>query len=191
VMMQMPGGRPADRSQRCLPPAYSIFIEQTFIIQLEILSLMKHATLCIVRNEDKILLGMKKKGFGAGKFNSFGGKVESGESVEAAAMRELREEAGLTGALSKHAVLTFKFPHKPEWDQVVHVFVADNWAGTPTESDEMKPEWFDVSKIPYQQMWTDDPHWLPHVLDGKFVEATFVFSPNESILEKEVFVKSL
>ncbi|CAN0505072.1 unnamed protein product, partial [Ectocarpus sp. 12 AP-2014] len=33
----------------------------------------------------EILLGMKKRGFGEGKWNGFGGKVESGESVEEAA----------------------------------------------------------------------------------------------------------
>ncbi|CAN0403706.1 unnamed protein product, partial [Ectocarpus sp. 8 AP-2014] len=45
---------------------------------------------------NEILLGMKKRGFGEGKWNGFGGKVESGESVEEAAKRELMEEAGLT-----------------------------------------------------------------------------------------------
>jgi 8-oxo-dGTP pyrophosphatase MutT (NUDIX family) len=150
---------------------------------------MRHATLCIVRNGDKILLGMKKKGFGSGKFNGFGGKVEQNETVESAAVRELREESGLTAnVVKKHAVLTFKFPHKEEWNQVVHVYVTDSWTGSPVESDEMVPEWFDLEKIPYQKMWVDDEHWLPHVLAGKFVTATFVFAPNESILEKEIKV---
>ncbi len=151
---------------------------------------MRHATLCIVRNGDKILLGMKKKGFGSGKINGFGGKVEQNETVENAAVRELREESGLTAnTVKKHAELTFKFPHKEEWNQVVHVYVTDSWTGSPVESDEMAPEWFDLEKIPYQKMWVDDEHWLPHVLAGKFVTATFVFSPDESILEKDITVK--
>jgi 8-oxo-dGTP pyrophosphatase MutT (NUDIX family) len=45
--------------------------------------------------DGEVLLGMKKRGFGVGKFNGFGGKVESGESVPDAAVRELREESGL------------------------------------------------------------------------------------------------
>ncbi len=151
---------------------------------------MKHATLCVVVNGNNILLGMKKKGFGAGRYNGFGGKVEPGESVEAAAVRELREESGLQAvSAKKHAVLTFKFPHKPEWDQVVHVFVTDNWTGSPAESDEMVPEWFQADNLPFGQMWSDDPHWLPHVISGKFVTATFVFSPDEKILEKVVKVE--
>ena len=151
---------------------------------------MRNATLCFIRDENKILLGMKKKGFGAGKYNGFGGKVENGETIEAAALRELREESGLmVENAKKSAVLTFKFPHKPEWDQVVHVFTADTWAGNPIETDEMKPEWFDIENIPFSKMWTDDPHWLPHVLAGKFVTATFAFSPDESILKKNIKVE--
>ena len=148
---------------------------------------MRNATLCIIRNGNQILLGMKKKGLGAGKYNGFGGKVEQGESVEQGALRELREEVGLTAEyMKKHAELTFKFPHKPEWDQVVYVFVTDKWTGTPAESDEMKPEWFSADKLPYQQMWASDAHWLPPVLAGKFVTAMFVWASDGSILEKKL-----
>lgn len=133
---------------------------------------------------------MKKKGFGAGKINGFGGKVELNESVDAAAVRELKEECGVVAhEVKKHAELTFIFPHKPEWNQVVHVFVAQKWSGVPVESDEMKPEWFDSSKLPYDIMWVDDPFWLPHVLDGKFVTGSFSFAESGEILEKSLNVK--
>jgi hypothetical protein len=42
-----------------------------------------------------VLLGLKKRGFGAGKWNGFGGKVEQGESIRTAAIREMKEEAGI------------------------------------------------------------------------------------------------
>ncbi len=148
---------------------------------------MKNATLCIIRDGSRILLGVKKKGLGVGKYNGFGGKVENGETIEAAALRELHEEASLTAEhMKKHAELTFKFPHKPEFDQVVHVFVTDKWSGTPAETDEMKPEWFSAEKLPYEQMWASDAHWLPPVLAGKFVSATFVWATDGSILEKRI-----
>jgi 8-oxo-dGTP diphosphatase/2-hydroxy-dATP diphosphatase len=38
---------------------------------------------------------MKKRGFGKGKWNGFGGKVEEGECIEDSAIRELEEECGL------------------------------------------------------------------------------------------------
>jgi 8-oxo-dGTP pyrophosphatase MutT (NUDIX family) len=42
-----------------------------------------------------VMMGMKKRGFGTGKWNGFGGKVEAGESNEGAAIRELEEESSV------------------------------------------------------------------------------------------------
>jgi len=50
----------------------------------------------MISRDCQILLGMKKKGFGRGLWqHSFCGKVEKGESVVEAAVRELEEESGL------------------------------------------------------------------------------------------------
>ena len=57
--------------------------------------IMRDCTLCFVRKDDKILLGMKKRGFGKGKYNGFGGKKEDNETIHDAAIRELREESGI------------------------------------------------------------------------------------------------
>jgi mutator protein MutT len=149
---------------------------------------MRDATLVfLIKGEppDEILLGLKKAGFAQGKFNGFGGKVENGETIEKAAMRELREETGIRVSvqdLQRMAHLTFMFPAKPEWDQVVHVFLARRWEGDPTETGEMKPAWYKVSEIPIQNMWQDDPHWLPLVLRGKRIRARFTFQEdNETV----------
>ena len=48
---------------------------------------VKLLTLTFVREESRILLGMKKRGFGVGRWNGFGGKVDGGETVEEAAKR--------------------------------------------------------------------------------------------------------
>lgn len=134
-----------------------------------------------------ICLAMKKRGFGAGRWNGTGGKTESGETIKDAVVRETQEEIGVTvSEMSKVAELTFTFPHKPEWDQLVHVFFADEYAGTPTESEEMKPSWFAVADIPYDDMWPDDRFWLPEVLKGGLVKASFSFGEGDSITSQEV-----
>ncbi len=38
-------------------------------------------------DSSKMLLGMKKRGLGEGKWNGFGGKVEKGEKIPQAAIR--------------------------------------------------------------------------------------------------------
>ena len=47
----------------------------------------KVLTLAFIRDGDRLLLGMKKRGFGAGKWNGFGGKVDPGETILQGAVR--------------------------------------------------------------------------------------------------------
>ncbi len=49
----------------------------------------KVLTLCLLHTDTHVLLGKKKRGFGAGKWNGFGGKVEAGESADSRLGREL------------------------------------------------------------------------------------------------------
>lgn len=57
----------------------------------------KILTLAFIINKERqeILLGMKKRGFGVGKWNGFGGKVDPNETILDGALRELKEEAGI------------------------------------------------------------------------------------------------
>jgi len=61
----------------------------------------KIQTLCLIHQHPKILLGMKKRGFGQGRWNGFGGKVAPEETVLEAAKREMLEEAGLEIVLAE------------------------------------------------------------------------------------------
>ena len=42
---------------------------------------MKQTNLCFLLKDGKVLLGMKKRGFGAGKWNGFGGKLKEGKGL--------------------------------------------------------------------------------------------------------------
>ena len=153
---------------------------------------MQDATLVFLTRDNQVLLGWKKNGFGSGKLNGFGGKIEAGETIEGAAARELREECGVqvdVSDLTRVARLEFFFPAKPEWNQVVYAFLARRWRGKPRETDEMKPMWVDTKAIPYDRMWADDARWLPLVLQGKRVEAVFTFKDdNETVSEARIEV---
>ena len=154
---------------------------------------MRNATLVFLIKHNlvsEILLGYKKAGFAQGKVNGFGGKVEVGETIEHAAVRELWEEASVQVEepdLDQVARLTFYFPFMPDWDQVVHVFLVRTWQGEPVESDEMRPAWYKAAEIPFSQMWQDDPYWLPRVLAGRRVRAWFTFGQdNETVADARV-----
>ncbi|HSX28882.1 MAG TPA: 8-oxo-dGTP diphosphatase [Candidatus Saccharimonadales bacterium] len=150
---------------------------------------MKQATLLFLVQDDQILLAMKKRGFGVNRYNGVGGKIEPGESIMEAAIRECQEEIGVTPiAPIKVARLTFKNQEEEEKGMLVHVFVAHEWEGQPEESEEMAPEWFYMDMIPYDKMWTDDAHWLPHVLEGNGVIASFTFDKDDEILQHDLSV---
>lgn len=138
-------------------------------------------TLLIIHQKRKILLGMKKRGFGAGRWNGFGGKVDKEETIQQAALRELEEEAGITALDAvEHGTITFIFDNDPVHLEV-HVFSATKYAGNITESDEMAPQWFSDDAIPYENMWADDKLWLPLLLEGKKFEGIFWFKDKDTI----------
>ncbi|KGJ79781.1 hypothetical protein GY21_03750 [Cryobacterium roopkundense] len=126
----------------------------------------------------QVLLGRKKTGLGLGNIVGLGGKLEAGESPVEAAVREIEEESGLTvahSALKPRGVLTYLFPHRESWSQISHVFVCTEWTGTPRESDELNPLWYDVDALPVDEMWDDARHCLPAVLTGTPAHETFTF----------------
>lgn len=152
----------------------------------------KILTLCIVQDHPRVLLGMKKRGFGEGRWNGFGGKVDEGETIEAAALRELSEECGIAAKqMEKAGVLDFAFENEQK-ELEVHVFRVTAFAGEPMESEEMRPEWFHADEIPFDEMWPDDKYWLPMLLAGKKFKGRFLFdkpsSPEHSaaILEERL-----
>jgi 8-oxo-dGTP diphosphatase len=139
--------------------------------------------LCLIRRNlpggGEVLLGLKKSGFGAGKWVGLGGHIEDGEKPEAAAVREVWEESSLVvpaDALQHMASIEFVFPVRPSWDQTAEVYVTWAFEGEPAESDEVSPRWFAEDGLPLPLMWDDAKYWLPVVLAGQHVDVTITFA---------------
>lgn len=146
----------------------------------------KIMTLCIINDGERVLLGMKKRGFGAGRWNGFGGKVEAGETPDKAAIREVREEIGVNVQdAEKCGKLEFIFKHTGE-EIEVHVYGASRFEGEPQESEEMAPRWFLHAEIPFNRMWPDDRFWMPMLLTRKKFVGRFTFSDYNTITVHEI-----
>ena len=135
---------------------------------------------------------MKKRGFGEGRWNGFGGKVNEDESIEEAAVRELEEEAGIKSKdINKIGIIEFSFESEPKVLEV-HIFRVSDFEGEPLESEEMRPQWFGFEEIPFHQMWSDDEHWFPYFLEGKLFKGRFHFDrPSDSEYSSQILEREL
>ena len=134
---------------------------------------------------------MKKRGFGAGKWNGPGGKLDyskGDKNILDTAIRETEEGIGIRPKdMQEMGVLSFYFPHNKEWDQDVYVYMVKDWEGKLKESEEMCPKWFDLKDLPLEKMWDDDKYWLRDVLKGKKIKkASFVFKENDRVKEHNI-----
>jgi 8-oxo-dGTP diphosphatase len=138
------------------------------------------ATLLFVVRQGRVLLIRKKRGLGAGKINGPGGRLEAGETVAECALREVREELGVTAVgVEQRGELSFQFTD----GYSIHatVFLATDCLGEPRETDEAVPLWTALEAIPYDQMWADDALWLPILLSGGRFVGRFVFAGDEML----------
>ncbi len=151
------------------------------------MSTPKVMTLAFLLKENEICLAMKKRGFGEGNWNGYGGKVGEGETVAAAAVREIKEESGVEvneRDLFEIALTDFIFEDGKHL--LVHTYVTRVWVGEPIETEEMRPRWYTFDAIPYDLMWADDIHWLPRVLKGEKLRGTVYFNTDgETIKDME------
>ena len=146
-------------------------------------------TLLYIIDNEYVLLIEKKRGIGRGLYNGVGGKINPGENPLQAAIRECREEVGVTPIDPEWRGL-LEFHNDGELYGIVYIFVAYGYQGEPTETDEARPVWFRIDEIPYDRMWEDDRYWLPLILNGReIIFGRFIYRENWSeLIKKEIYV---
>ncbi|GBP56612.1 7,8-dihydro-8-oxoguanine triphosphatase [Eumeta japonica] len=145
-------------------------------------------TLVFLFEENNVLLGLKKRGFGYNKWNGFGGKIEQNESIVEAAVRELKEECCVAVKhenLKNVGRLEFTFEGEPIVMDV-RVFSAKVFQGTPRETEEMTPKWYKYDDIPFDNMWPDDKIWFPYMLSGNLFYGKFNYRGFDTIISYDI-----
>lgn len=152
----------------------------------------KVLTLAFLIHDAEVCLALKKRGFGAGNWNGYGGKLEAGETIEQAAVREVCEESTVIvqeSDLDKVALINFYF--KDGMHLEVHTFFIRTWEGTPMETEEMRPSWFTYDAIPFASMWADDQYWLLPALHGERFKGSVWFNQDGKTIERMEWDKVL
>lgn len=148
------------------------------------------ATECFLIKEDSVLLGFKKRGFGAGKLLGPGGKVNEGESSEECIVRETEEEIAVKIKSMRRvgSINFFYFEAGKATNQNVDFYLVDDWEDEPKETDEMKPVWYRKDQLPFEQMPASNSLFIPHLLDGTLVSGSLIFDEEMKLVSNQLII---
>ena len=128
---------------------------------------MALTTVTYIRNQNKILMLHRVKelnDFNEGKWLGVGGHLELGETPQEAALREIKEETGISiDKIVLQGIVTFVYPNK-ETDYIF-VYRADTEITETIITPEGVLQWIAVEEIMNLNLWEGDLLFLPYVLD--------------------------
>lgn len=122
------------------------------------------AAIAVVIRHNKVLLVCRGQEPNKGRWGFPGGKIEIGETIEEAALRELKEETGIT-AEAEHILTAFDVVIRDQMHQISHHYVLIPVLCTYLEgtakatSDAAEAQW-----LPIDTLSEDDPSLIEGVL---------------------------
>ena len=122
---------------------------------------MLNTTLCYIEQDGKYLMlhRVKKNDINHYKWIGIGGKFEEKESPEDCALREVKEETGLTlTSYAYRGLVTFVSDRYET--EYMHLFTADRFTGELIDCDEGTLEWVDKALVPTLPTWAGDRIFL-------------------------------
>ncbi|MBQ9521698.1 MAG: 8-oxo-dGTP diphosphatase [Oscillospiraceae bacterium] len=123
---------------------------------------MLNTTLCYLERGDAYLMlhrVKKENDVNHDKWVGVGGKFEDGESPEECLLRETFEETGLTLTEYRYrGIVTFVSDRWPA--ELMHLFTASGWTGTPQPCDEGELAWIRKQDLLSLPMWAGDTLFL-------------------------------
>jgi 8-oxo-dGTP diphosphatase len=106
------------------------------------------SAVALIDADGRVLLAQRPPGKSmAGLWEFPGGKVEPGETPEAALIRELQEELGISTHASCLAPLTFASHSYPDFHLLMPLFACRRWQGTPRAREGQTLKWARVQDL--------------------------------------------
>jgi 8-oxo-dGTP diphosphatase len=124
------------------------------------------AAIALIDKDGRVLLAQRPVGKSmAGMWEFPGGKVEDGETPEAALIRELHEELGIETWSSCLAPLTFASHSYPDFHLIMPLFACRKWDGIPIAREGQTLAWVRPEKLRDYPMPPADIPLIPILRD--------------------------
>lgn len=147
----------------------------------------RKATSCFLVRDDEVLLAMDMKGKKRGQWSGINKLVDQNEGLFEATTKAIRRILGVSPlSLNKAAEVNLYFDKGDIVNEIIHVFLSDNWDGQPKQHDDYRLDWFLKDRLPFNQMMPDDIHWLPKVLSGNRLKCEFLYQDRSKLLDMNV-----
>jgi len=120
----------------------------------------------LVDADNRVLLAQRPEGKSlAGLWEFPGGKVEAGETPEAALVRELEEELGIETKVACLAPLTFASHSYDSFHLLMPLYVCRRYWGTPQPREAQVLKWVRPTKLREYPMPPADEPLIAHLID--------------------------
>ncbi len=124
------------------------------------------AACALIDPDGRVLIAQRPPGKAmAGLWEFPGGKIEPGESPEAALIRELKEELGITVKEPCLAPFTFASHRYPDFHLLMPLYVCRRWDGTVTPSEHSAVKWVRPLELAQYPMPPADLPLIPMLRD--------------------------
>ncbi len=124
------------------------------------------SAVALIDRDGRILLAQRPEGKSmAGLWEFPGGKVEHGETPEAALIRELEEELGINTWCSCLAPLSFASHTYDDFHLLMPLFACRKWQGTPHPKEGQTLKWVHVRDLRTYPMPPADIPLIPVLRD--------------------------
>jgi 8-oxo-dGTP diphosphatase len=124
------------------------------------------SAVALIDRDGRVLLAQRPEGKSmAGLWEFPGGKVEPGETPEAALIRELHEELGIETWSSCLAPLTFASHSYPDFHLLMPLFACRKWQGQPTSKEGQALKWVRPAELRSYPMPPADLPLIPILRD--------------------------
>jgi 8-oxo-dGTP diphosphatase len=124
------------------------------------------AAVALIDRDGRVLLAQRPEGKSmAGLWEFPGGKVEPGETPEAALIRELHEELGINTAESCLAPLTFASHAYEDFHLLMPLFACRKWEGVPQAREGQELAWAAPARLRDYPMPPADLPLIPILRD--------------------------